>query len=255
MFAEINKKAAFSLPFALLTLSVGREQESIHRPEGHEQHQILWVTEGSCTYRVGNELLFLSKGEGVYMRPHVPHAYEGRNLSTAWCTFSTGAELPNFLGLKDYLRFQAPPSLDRETDQLLRFCLGDSTVLSRSAAGYSYIIDFFSKVLGEAESFSSRVLHLLEQRYAEPLTLSDLAEELQTDKYTLCRRYKSEQGATVMEDLTKIRIEKAKQLLKYQSGTVGAIGRACGFDSPSYFGKRFREAEGCTPEEYRRMNA
>lgn len=252
MFAEINPQASALLPFALMTLCKGRAQESIFRRHGYEYHQILWVTKGQCTYQLMGETFTLTAGEGIYMRPHIPHRYDGEDLSTAWCTFTVSEGLLDFLGIGDYLHFKVPASMDQETDQLLRFALGDSTVLSRSAAGYAYVINFFSKILGKEESFCTRVLHLLEMRYADPLTLSEIAEELQVNKYTLCRRYKQEQGTTVIEDLTRIRIEKAKQMLRYNVSTVKEIGELCGFESPSYFGKQFRERVGCTPAEYRR---
>ncbi len=254
MFAEIENDALKGLPFVLVSLRDSSKQPPVHRPQGFLYHQILWVTEGICTYRVGEETLVLSEGEGIYMRPHVPHSYEGKNLSTAWCTFTLSENFLDFLGIGDYLYFRVPPSLDRETEQLLRFALGDSTVLSRSAAGYSYVTDFFSKVLGEEESLSSKLRRILEKRYSEPLTLFDLAEDLRIDKYELCRRYRQEQGVTVMEELHRIRIQKAKQFLKYNAASVEEIGRLCGFESPSYFAMRFRRTVGCTPTEYRKRS-
>ena len=255
MFVETDASAARLLPDTLMSLCAGRVQKSIDRPKGYAFHHILWVTEGSCTYRLLGETFTLSEGEGIYMRPNIPHQYEGENLSTAWCTFCVSEELLDFLKVGDYLRFKIPASIQRETEHLLRHALGDSTPLSRSAAGYAYVTDFFSKVLQTVESFSARIRHVLERRYAEPLTLSEIAEELGSDKYTLCHRFKREEGITVMEELTRLRIEKAKQLLRYHSDSVAEIGKACGFESPSYFGKQFRKITGTTPVEYRKINA
>ena len=63
--------------------------------------------------------------------------------------------------------------------------------------------------------------------------------------------YKKEHGITVMDDLNRIRIAKAKRFLRYGSASVAEVGKQCGFDSPSYFGKCFKEATGYTPTEYR----
>ena len=254
MFAEIETNAAQKLPFVLMTLRNSGAQPPVDRPRGLNHHQILWVTKGICTYRVDGKTFVLSEGEGIYMRPHVPHRYEGTDLSTAWCTFAVADAVLDFLGVGDYLHFQAPASLNRDTEDLLRLSLGDSTVLDRSAAGYRYVTDFFTKVLEKEESFSSRVARILERRYSEPLTLTDIADEMRTDKYTLCRLYKQEAGITVMEELMRIRIEKAKLFLTYNTVSVGEIGNLCGFESPSYFGKCFRQSVGCTPVEYRRMH-
>ncbi|MBR5315077.1 MAG: AraC family transcriptional regulator [Clostridia bacterium] len=252
MFAEINREAIKNLPFALVTLETSTRQPPLTRVQGLGYHQILWVVEGSCTYHVGKDVFNLSAGEGIYMRPNVPHSYDGKGLYTAWCTFSADNGLPDYLGIGDYMYFKAPPLLNSETEQLMALCMGDSTVLERSTAGYIYVTDFFTKIFKPREAFSDKVDRILERRYAEQISLFEIADELETDKYTLCRRYKKEKGVTVIDELTRIRLQKAKQYLKYHSASVEEIGRMCGFESPSYFGKRFREAAGCTPFEYRK---
>ena len=252
LFAEINKEGIKKLPFALVDIDNCSYQPPLTRMLGLAYHQILWVVKGNCTYTVGGETFTLSEGEGIYMRPNVPHKYEGKGLYTAWCTFSTGNSLPDFFGIGEYTYFKAPSSLKNNTEQLMRLCIGNSTALDRSVAGYSYVTEFFSEITKARESFSDKTDKILERRYAEQVSLFEIAEELETDKYTLCRRYKKEKGTTVIDSLNQIRLQKAKRYLKYHSASVEDIGRMCGFESPSYFGKRFREAFGCTPLEYRK---
>jgi AraC-like DNA-binding protein len=43
----------------------------------------------------------------------------------------------------------------------------------------------------------------------------------------------------------------AADLLADSAKSIIEISEECGFSSPSYFGKVFREAMGCTPKEYR----
>jgi transcriptional regulator GlxA family with amidase domain len=54
-----------------------------------------------------------------------------------------------------------------------------------------------------------------------------------------------------MDELLKIRISKAKRMLRYTGDSIAAISRACGFESPCYFTKRFGEQVGRSPSEYR----
>ena len=254
MFAEINKEAAKLLPFTLQTLGESRNQTAINRPNGYPYHHLIWVTNGSGAFEIGGKTFILEKGEGMFMRALVPHSYSGDDFSTMLVTFSMDNTVLDYMGAGDYFRFIAPENLSSETLQLLDFANGNSNTVSRSAAGYTFVTEFFAKVLSETVDFSERVVEILERRYSEPISLDDIAEELSVDKYTLCRRYKAEKGKTVMDELFRIRISKAKRFLRMSDENVADIGKMCGFENSCYFIKRFREYVGCTPTSYRKDN-
>ncbi len=252
MFAEITPMSEIALPFVLTTVGDATLQPPVVRERGYLAHHFLWLRRGVGHFCVNRERFDLSEGEGIFMRANVAHSYEGEDFGTAWCTFLMDTSVLDRLGVGDCLRFRVPAHLDRASDRLFRFASGESTLFSRSAAGYTFVMELFESILETDISFSARVRRLLESRYAEPLTLDDIADELDCDRFSLCRAYKRERGITVMEELTDIRIAKAMHLLKYSTEKVESIGKMCGFDSPSYFGKRFREAVGVSPAVYRR---
>lgn len=252
MFAELESETFRSLPFGLHTLCPDRLQEPTNRPNGFKYHHLLWVTQGCGVYRIGNERFTLSEGEGVFMRAGVPHNYYGENFHTAWCTFSMSEALLDALGIEQYFKFKVPSDFERETEELYRYACGSSTLLGRSSAGYSYVIGLFSSILSADEGLASKVRRYLEQKYSEPLTLTCIADAFGIDRFKLCHIYKKEFGTTVMEELNSIRIQKAKQMLRYSTATAEKIGKACGFESPAYFSKCFRETVGCTPIKYRK---
>ena len=254
VFAEINKENFEKLPFGLNTLQSTSYQPPIDRPSGFAYHQFLWVTKGHGVYRTDTETRILQSGDGVFMRAHAPHSYEGEDWCTSWCTFSMSDAALDMLQVPTYLFFRVPRTLETETQQLLRFVNSESNLFARSAAGYSYVIDLFSGILTRRASLGDRVLQILETRYSEPISLDDLSEQLGVDRFALCHLYKQERGVTIMDDLSRIRIGKAKQLLKYNVASLEEIGRLCGFSSPSYFAKRFREATGHTPTSYRQKH-
>ena len=255
-FAEIHKSFIGRLPFTIVTVGESPRQIPITRPSGMLYNQVIWVKEGAGNFEIMGERLTLGKEEGLLIRAGVPHSYEGRPFHTAWCTFDIPTDTLDFLGIGDYMRFDVPPYLNRETEQLISFAVGESTPISRSVAGYSYMMDLLTAILPKREKrFSDLVLDILERRYSEPLSLADIADELGTDRYALCRGYKQERGVTVMADLMSIRITKAKRFLRYSAENVETVGKMCGFESHSYFTKRFREATGITPSEYRNKNS
>ena len=252
MFFEISKEAFRCLPIVLNTVGETLKQDRVSHPQGLGFHEIIWVRRGSGVFNVDGDFFTLEEGQGVFMRFDVPHEYYGDDFTTGWCTFSMPEETLDYFGVPRVMRFDVPRFLDAETDSLHEFAMGDSTVMSRSSAVYSYLSDFFSAVLGSRDTVAVRVLRLLESRYGEPLNLDMIAKEVGIDRFSLCRLFRRERGNSVMDELKRIRIAKAKRFLKYSSESIENIGRMCGFESPSYFTKRFREVCGCTPTEYRR---
>ncbi len=57
-------------------------------------------------------------------------------------------------------------------------------------------------------------------------------------------------GCTPKAELISSRIELAKRYLQYGELTITEIADKCGFNSPYYFSKHFKEAVGVSPREY-----
>ena len=138
------------------------------------------------------------------------------------------------------------------TEQMQSLCEGNSTVLSRSVAGYTWLSEWFGNQFAPAATTGERVMQYLETHFAEAVSLEDVAEALHINRYVLCRRFATEKHGTVMDALRHIRMAKAKQYLRYTDVSVAEIGMMSGYRDPSYFGKLFREETGESPGEYRR---
>lgn len=255
MFAEIHREMFEALPFVLCTIGEG-PQGAIVRPRGLESHQFIWITEGEGEFSGPDKTYALFKGEGIFFRKNVPQRYAGvrDGMYTVWCTFLVSDSVLDYYHVPDVFPFQVPRFLHTSTLELRTLCEGNSTVLSRSSAGYAWLTELLDALFAPTSSIAFQVRQYLESHYAEPLTLDEIARQVHISRFSLCHSFVREQGIPVMEQLKKIRIAKAKQFLRYTAKTAEEIGRLCGFESPSYFGKRFREETGHTPREYRRLH-
>ena len=256
MFAEINKEAFSFLPVVLNTIGQSPRQGHVdHTVSPLRHHEFIWITDGEGHFEIEDSEFTLCKGEGVFIRKGVLHQYKITEKSdiffTSWLTFSLSEAVLDQLGVGRYLRFSVPSFLESERSALDRFASGDSTVFSRSSAVYSFVFELFSALLPISEKLEDRVHRFLENRYSEPLTLDMIANEVGSDRFALCRYYAKNCQKSVMDELLEIRIAKAKRFLKYTAESVSQIGRMCGFESHSYFSKRFKEICGKTPAEYR----
>jgi LacI family transcriptional regulator len=69
---------------------------------------------------------------------------------------------------------------------------------------------------------------------------------------TLERRFRQAMGRSILSEIRRAHIERAKQLLSATQLSMPAIAESCGFSNASRFGITFRQLTGVTPSEHRR---
>lgn len=87
--------------------------------------------------------------------------------------------------------------------------------------------------------------------YSEPIKVEDVAASLYISASHLSRLFRQELNCTVLEYLTKVRIEKALELLKSNEYSIQTVAKMVGFKYSSYFVRIFKQNVGITPLAYR----
>ncbi len=96
-----------------------------------------------------------------------------------------------------------------------------------------------------------RAMDFIDMHCAKPLTVEQVAQEVYLSPSRLSHIIKDELGMTLIDYLSKRRIEKAKALLSNEEVPIAQIAQEVGFPDQSYFTKVFKKIEGCTPRAYR----
>jgi AraC family transcriptional regulator len=96
---------------------------------------------------------------------------------------------------------------------------------------------------------------LLHDRFAEPLSLDDIAASVGVHPVHLARVFRQRYGCTVGEYLRHLRIDFACAALTTSDTPIGVIALAAGFADQSHFTKTFRRATDFSPAEYRRIRS
>ena len=91
----------------------------------------------------------------------------------------------------------------------------------------------------------------IERSYHENITLTALAEQYHMDASYLSRIFSQKYGETIIAFLTRIRMEKAAELMKDQDKKLETISFLVGYDDYNYFSRVFRKKMGCSPRDYR----
>ena len=99
--------------------------------------------------------------------------------------------------------------------------------------------------------YISRALRLAEARFAEGVTVSELARAIGLDRSYFSTLFKRKTGVPPKDYLFALRLRRAKQLLRESAAPVREVALACGIP-PEIFSRVFREKTGLTPLEYRK---
>lgn len=262
------------IPLLLAYVGASHLPERVRYPGGTDFFMIYYCTEDRCDCMLDGRQLILHPGQFLLTVPKTPYAILPKNDDVRICLLGlTGpccSALLESCGMHTPSIYQVSRTelIPEAIDQLLSIQQntegGHPSQKDFSAVSYRLLLDLSGCIqrLADAAPPASQndtvmiVIDYLESHYSEPLSLDDLAEQVHLTKEYLCTLFKKEMHHTILQHLTVIRIGWARMFLEqYPEKKVYEIGQMCGFESPSYFGKKFHEIVGITPENYRHVNA
>ncbi len=99
-----------------------------------------------------------------------------------------------------------------------------------------------------------KLLQYIEDHYADPLSLTDVAEHFHFNPSYLSNYFSTNNKEGFVEYLNKVRIEKASQHLLKDSASISEISGIVGYSDHSYFCKVFKKINGMSPSKFRRKH-
>ena len=100
-------------------------------------------------------------------------------------------------------------------------------------------------------SLFQEATEIVDQEYGNDLSLDEIARRVASSRRQLQRAY-AEIGQTTFRDhLTRVRMEKAAELLSTRGLTVREVAHRVGYRQPAQFAKAFRRHLGVAPSDYR----
>jgi LacI family transcriptional regulator len=106
-------------------------------------------------------------------------------------------------------------------------------------------------VVGIADEELIPILQAIRDRATQGLSVNDLLEEFPISRRGLELRCRREIGRTPAEEIRRVRIERARQLLTETDQSIDSIAHAVGLSSGPVLSHLFRKHEGITPGELR----
>lgn len=103
-------------------------------------------------------------------------------------------------------------------------------------------------------SYVEQCKDYVQKHYREKIYLDDIADTLGVSASYLSRLFSKETGERLQDYITRVRIERAANLLTYSNESLSKIAEYVNFPSQSYFGKVFREQKQLSPRKYREVH-
>lgn len=95
----------------------------------------------------------------------------------------------------------------------------------------------------------------IKERYHDPgLSLNTVTDYLAISTSYFSAIFKAKTGSTFVEYLTRLRMDKARQILTMTDRRTYEVAEDVGFSDPHYFSVAFKRVTGMTPREYREYN-
>lgn len=253
-----------------------REPQPLYPPHSHDFHELVMVTAGSGEHTTEHGSHKLMVGDVFLVRRERVHSYTAiTGLQLINIVYDPEQMLPPELRDRleplDIVHSGRPLRLDpahileamAAAEQLRTELSGDGFArkVAVMAAFHSLMVQllrFCQQNLPAEHSAAgyrvARVIKYLEEKFAEPLNLHQLADKGGMSISHLVRSFRQYTGKPPVQYLLDVRIRHASQLLVSSDWNITEIALHCGFSDSNYFTRQFRRRVKLNPTEYRRMH-
>jgi AraC-like DNA-binding protein len=267
---------------ALPSVRILRSNRALSRTPVLYDPGIVIVCQGRKRGYFGNQLYLYDEHHYLAVSVPVPFSMETdatleRPLLALYLhlDFTMAAELAAQIDREGVTeRVQTPQSMtstpmdDAMRESVLRFLEAMHRPLEAAVLGPDLLRELYFRVLTGAQGASmrealamrgqfgriGRSLRLIHADYAQPLDVSQLAEEAGMSVPSFHSHFKAITQVSPMQYVKSTRLHQARLLMVRQDLTAEAASHAVGYTSPSQFSREFKRLFGLTPSaETKRM--
>ncbi|WP_426295484.1 AraC family transcriptional regulator [Dyadobacter endophyticus] len=242
------------------------------RPNGISQAILLYCSAGQGWIELGGNVAQIHAGEVVVLPTDVPHSY-GASQINPWSIYWL-----HLAGGHSNAAAAAVMERDGEPAKAVQVGFSDErnalfTHIARTLLkGYSasnlihanlalphYLSSFIAPEHFSSqklsESFASpteKAILYMQENLSSSLTLDNIARSVNLSVSFFSRKFKKDTGYAPIEYFNYLRIQKACQLLHFNTWRINEVASAIGIDDPFYFSRLFKQQMGLSPAHYRK---
>jgi len=87
------------------------------------------------------------------------------------------------------------------------------------------------------------------------ISVDDLSQQIPISRSSLNRKFQETLGRGPKEEIARVRMDRARELLSTSERSIRDVALACGFSDSNYFSRWFHDQQGISPRRFRMMFA
>ena len=251
----------------------------------HQEVEIMYVINGQCVVEVEKKSIQMKKGDVILLDSNVPHRLlveefnPCRMLNIEFTfvlkkgSFPSIKELTNHSDSLDrFLTLKTPYIVLKDSNEIYHTLKNlvlelDNKISTQNPMIYilfsQLLIQLSRMIIDEGENnqfnqnqqsnvYVKQAVDYLHQNYDRDIQVKDVALAVSLHSGYLHRIFKEQMKCTILDYLTRLRIQKAKMLLKETEIPLIEISHYVGVNSRQYFSLLFKKYTGQTPNEFRK---
>lgn len=229
--------------------------------EGRHSDAFVLIQQGSCCYTFPEDgyTLVASKGDLLYLAHQAKYAMHilTDKYSSIYCDFEFDAPIP---GKSQVYTLKNPTIVENLFQRLYRSFRSSSAAAFAERMSILYSIHALL-LTSESEAYIGagaknklkQAKRLIDEGYTDcELSISRVAAQAEMSEEYLRKLFRTQLGIAPSKYITALRLERAKELMKYPFLSLEACALQSGFSSLQYFCHVFKAATGMTPTKYRK---
>lgn len=236
------------------------------REKGRSDYQLIYIQDGTLSCDLpGGARTRIHAGEMLLYRPHERQHYTCHaDTRAAWVHF-TGTGIGGLLqaaglGGVTCCAVGCVPEIGELVTKLVReLRLRDAGWETLCAAYLQELLGHIGRRLAAQRNAQvnrkyerlGAVIERMNAEYDKPATIGEYAQMCAVTREYFIHLFRGYTGMSPHAYLTRIRMDRARDLLSGSTLTVSEIASAVGYDNPLYFSRVFKNQTGLSPSAFR----
>lgn len=250
----------------------------------HPEFELVYIEKSHGMKYIGDFIDKFSSGDMALLGANLPHMWKNdstyykknsNETAVAWVLhfnieqFSSGFfNLPEMMAIRKTLDLSQRGLAIENKSKANIIWLFEKLLYEKGSRRLSYFIDILgevasmkNKALFASEGFVScisksgneklnRVFEYITMNFQYEVTIEEAARISNMSKTSFCRFFKKSTQKTFTESVNEIKVGYAKKMIMERSLNIAQISYECGFRSPTYFNRIFKEITNHCPSDF-----